>query len=235
VITEGQSPVGLYLVQHGELSVNKRHNNQIHEVGTISANSVFGEVSIALDAPASAEVRTTQPCSLIKIPVEQIQKLLEGNAGFRKSLVHLAEQRSAASALAVNPIFSKVPQTLREILFLNAKYQSLAPDEVLFSQGDTDTELMYLIVSGKAETSIQKSDQKEKISILERCIAGDILGCSAFITDEKRAVTVIAITELHLMPIDSNAPGVWSRRFDDFKEASATESHRKQELLKNEN
>ncbi|MFQ5356266.1 MAG: cyclic nucleotide-binding domain-containing protein, partial [Mariprofundaceae bacterium] len=99
-------------------------------------------------------------------------------------------------------------------------------------QGDTENGSMYLIVSGKAETSIQRPGQKEKVSILEHCVAGDILGCSAFIEDEKRAVMVTAITELHLMPIDGNAPGIWSKRFPDFKEAAETRLQQKQELLK---
>jgi CRP-like cAMP-binding protein len=232
VITEGQHPKGLYLVKSGKLLVSKRHSNQVHEVGTISAGDIFGETAIALNTLANAEVRTVNPCVLVKIPVEPVRKLISENEAFRAALLHLAEQRSAANALAINPVLSRLPTPIRDVLLSNAEYMRLAPGETLFVQGDTDIDAMYLIIEGKAETSCQSPRQQKKTLILERPGPGDLLGDAASVSEGKRAVTVTAVTELHLMLIDIHAPAIWGRRFPDLKQASETDFKRKWERLK---
>jgi len=116
VITEGQQPQFLYLVHSGLLRVNKRHDNEIFEVGSITPNEVFGEASILYDAPAGAEVRTVEACSIFQLPGEQVREILDANERFQRSLSQLAERRLAATAVAVNPVFAKLPQAVREIL-----------------------------------------------------------------------------------------------------------------------
>jgi len=232
IMTEGQQPEALYFVQSGKLEVNKRHNNHVHEVGEISAGDIFGEASILYGTPANSEVRTKTPASLIKARKAPACKLLEENGSFRNALLQLAEQRAAANALVINSILSALPLAIREILILNAQYISLAPNEVLFSESNGDSGTMYLITSGKAETSVQHPSIAGQKMVLGRYFAGDILGDESCIKDKQYIATATAISDLHLMTIDSNAPGIWGKRFPDLKKAAEEDFRHKQDLFK---
>ena len=216
VITEGQQPQFLYLVHSGLLRVNKRHSNEIFEVGSITPGEVFGEASILYDAPAGAEVRTVETCSLFQIPGEQVREVLKSNERFQRSLSQLAEKRQAATAVAVNPVFSKLPQAVRETLLYNAQFVSLEPGEKLFEEGDADTRFMFLVLGGKAEASMRHPHDPSKRIVFARISAGDEVGEISIITGKPHAATVTAITPLRLMVINNEAVHAWRKRYSDF-------------------
>lgn len=216
VITEGQQPQFLYLVHSGLLRVNKRHSNEIFEVGSITPGEVFGEASILYDAPAGAEVRTVETCSLFQLPGEHVREILKSNERFQRSLSQLAERRQAATAVAVNPVFSKLPQAVRETLLYNAQFVSLDAGEKLFEEGDADTRFMFLVLDGKAEASMRHPRDPSKRIVFSRISAGDEVGEISIITGKPHAATVTAITPLRLMAINNEAVHAWRKRYSDF-------------------
>ncbi len=216
VITEGQQPQFLYLVHSGLLRVNKRHNNEIFEVGSITPGEVFGEASILHNAPAGAEVRTVEACTLFQLPGEQVREVLKSNERFQRSLGQLAEKRQAATAVAVNPVFSRLPQAVRETLLYNARFVSLEAGETLFEEGDTDTRFMFLVLSGKAEASMRHPRDPSKRIVFARISAGDEVGEISIITGKPHAATVTAITPLRLMVINNESVHAWRKRYSDF-------------------
>jgi len=232
VVSEDQQSGALYLVQSGALRVNKRHNNQVHKVGDIVSGNIFGEASILFGAQANSEVRTVEPCSLIKIRMELVDKLLTENSGFRCALMKLAEQRIAANALMINPVLSALPTVLKEILILNTQYKSLALGEILFREGNSECGTMYLITGGKAEASVQHPSIAGQKTILGRYHAGDILGDRSDVRDGKYIATATAISELHLMRIDNSAPEIWGARFSKIKAAAEADFNRKRALFR---
>lgn len=216
VLTEGQQPQALYLVRTGLLMVTKRHDNDIFEVGSITPGEVFGEASILFNAPAGAEVRTVEPSSMFQLPAEHVRDVLESNERFHHALSQLAERRLAATALAVNPVFSKLPQAVREILLYNAHFISLEAGETLFREGDTDTRYMFIVLGGKAEASIQHPADPSKRIVFARISAGDEVGEISVITGKSHAATVTAISQLRLMMISNESVHAWRKRYSDF-------------------
>ncbi len=216
IISEGQQAQFLYLVHRGLLRVNKRHSNEIFEVGSITPGEIFGEASILYDAPAGAEVRSVETCSLFQIPAEQVREILKSNKRFQRCLSQLAERRQAATAVAVNPVFSKLPQAVRETLLYNARFVSLEAGETLFEEGDTDTRFMFLVLSGKAEASVRHPHDPSKRIVFSRISAGDEVGEISIITGKPHAATVTAITPLRLMAISHEAVHAWRKRYSDF-------------------
>lgn len=216
VITEGQQPQFLFLVHSGLLRVNKRHDNEIFEVGSITPNEVFGEASILYDAPAGAEVRTVEACSIFQLPGEQVREVLGANERFQRSLSQLAEHRLAATAVAVNPVFAKLPQAVRETLLYNAQFVSLDAGERLFEEGDSDTRFMYLVLGGRAEASMKHPTEPSKRIVFARIAAGDEVGEISIITGKSHAATVTAITPLRLMMINNSSVHAWRKRYSDF-------------------
>jgi len=216
VITEGQQARELYLVKSGMLMVNKRHGDDIYEVGSITPGEIFGEASILYDAPAGAEVRTTEPTVLYTIPADAIRETIKTNERFERSLTQLAERRAAASALAVNPVFTTLPQAVREIILYNARFLSLNAGETLIREGDTDTRFMYIVLGGEAEASMQHPKDPNKRIVFARISSGDEVGEISVITGKAHVATVTALTPLRLMMISNESVEAWRKRYSDF-------------------
>lgn len=80
-------------------------------------------------------------------------------------------------------------------LFRNAKDAiPFAPGQTIFKEGD-HADLMYVIQSGEVEVRYNGHQ-------IETLGEGNIFGEMSLISEEPRAATVIALTEVRLVPID---------------------------------
>jgi len=216
VLTEGQVSPHLYLVQSGLLGVNKRHGNEIFEVGSITPGDVFSEASVLYNSPAGAEVRTLEPSVLYQIPAEQVRDVLASNERFNRSISQIAERRSAASALAVNPIFATLPQVVREVALYNGQFMTIDSGDVLVSEGNADIRFMFIVLAGEAEISMRHPNDPKKKIIVARASSGDEIGEISVITGKPHAATVVATTTLRLMVLNNDSIQAWRKRYSDF-------------------
>ncbi len=216
IVSEGQLSPYLYLVQSGVLRVNKRHGNEIFEVGSITPGDVFSEASVLYHSPAGAEVRTVEPTVLYQIPAEQVREVLDSNDRFMRSISQIAERRSAASALAVNPIFATLPQAVREVALYNGQFISIEAGDVLIHEGDTDTRFMYIVLAGEAEISMQHPRDAKKKIVVAKASSGDEIGEIPVITNKPHAATVVATTTLRLLGLNTDSIQAWRKRYSDF-------------------
>jgi len=216
VMIEGQQPHYLYFVRAGMLMVNKRHGDDVYQVGSITPGDVFGEASVLYNAPAGAGVRTVEPTTLYQIDGQHIRELMKTNERFQRSLTQLAERRSAATALAVNPAFSTLPQSVREVILYNGQFISLEAGETLIHEGDSDTRFMFLVLGGEAEASIRHPHDPKKRIVFAGISSGDEVGEISVITERPHAATVIATSQLRLMAISTESVQAWRKRYSDF-------------------
>ena len=216
VISEGKVSPYLYLVKSGLLRVNKRHGDEIFEVGSITPGDIFSEASVLYNSPAGADVRTVEPSILYQIPAEQVRDVLSSNERFNRSFTQIAEHRSAGSALAVNPIFATLPQAVREVALYNGKYITIDAGDAVIKEGNSDTRFMFIILAGEAEVSMQHPlDPKKKI-VVSRASSGDEIGEVSVITNKAHAATVIATSTLRLMVLNNDSVQAWRERYSDF-------------------
>jgi len=216
VIAEGHVSPHLYLVQSGLLGVNKRHGNEIFEVGSITPGDVFSEASVLYNSPAGAEVRTIEPSILYQIPADQVRDVLASNERFNRSISQIAERRAAASALAVNPIFATLPQVVREVALYNGQYITIDAGDLLVSEGNNDTRYMFIVLSGEAEISMQHPRDPNKKIVVARASSGDEIGEISVVTGKPHAATVVATTTLRLMVLNNDSIQAWRKRYSDF-------------------
>jgi len=216
IVTEGQVSPYLYLVQSGVLRVNKRHGSDIFEVGSITPGDIFSEASVLYNSAAGAEVRTVEPTVLLQIPAEQVREVLDSNERFMRSISQIAERRSAASALAVNPIFATLPQAVREVALYNGQFVSINKGDVLMHEGDSDTRYMFIVLAGEAEVSMQHPRDAKKKIVVARVSSGDEVGEISVITGKAHAATVVATTTLRLMMLSNDSIQAWRKRYSDF-------------------
>jgi len=216
VLEEGQQPEFLYFLRFGLLKVLKHHNNKAIEVASIASGEVFGEASILYDAPIGADVQTVGTCSLFRLPCEQVRKILDSNELFHRSLSQVAERRFAATAIAVNPVFSKLPQPVRGIMLYNAHFISIEAGETLFKEGSKDIRFMFLVMGGEGEVSIKHPADASRHMTVGRITTGDEVGEISIITGKGHVATVTAVTAMRLMLINNEAVVAWRRHYADF-------------------
>lgn len=226
VIVEGQEGKALYLVKSGQLRVNKQHDDTVYEVGSITPGDVFGEASVLYQGKAGAEVRAIDDCELYAISPETVQILLESNERFLRATTQLAERRAAASALAVNPIFSTLPLAVREVALYNAKFVGVKEGEVIIHEGD-EASFMFVVLAGKVSVSLQHpSHLGQQIAVATRG-SGDELGEIAVITGYPHGATVTALEPVRVLALRNLSIAAWSGRYSDFAYALYGQVYRK--------
>ena len=78
--------------------------------------------------------------------------------------------------------------------------KTLKPNEVLFKQGDSGTE-MYLIRSGKVRISRSAGDKEKVLAMLKE---GDFFGEMAIIDGSPRSATAAAVDDVKLLIVDKD-------------------------------
>ncbi len=215
VIVEGQESDSLYLVKSGQLRVNKRHDDNVYEVGSINPGDIFGEASVLYQSTAGAEVRAIDDCELYAVPSSVVHEVFKSNERFLRATTQLAENRAAASALAVNPMFSKLPLAVREVALYNAKFVNVKEGEVIINAGD-QANFTFVILAGQVDVSMpHPSHLGEKISVATRS-SGDELGEIAVVTGFSHGGTVKAITPVRVLAIKNVSIEAWTGRYSDF-------------------
>jgi len=215
VVSEGQQGTALYLVKSGQLLVSKQHEGNVYEVATITKGDIFGEASVLYQGKAGAEVRAVEDCELYVVPAETIHMLFDSNERFLRATTQLAESRAAASALAVNPIFSTLPMAVRQVALYNGKYIGVHQGDVIIHEGD-EASFMFILLSGSVEVSLQHpNNPEEKIHVSTR-YSGDELGEIALITGYPHGATVTALDPVRVLAISNLLVSAWSARHTDF-------------------
>jgi CRP-like cAMP-binding protein len=79
IFREGEPGDGLYVVVNGKVEIHKRdRDGKDHALNTLSANAVFGEMSLIADGKRSASAKTAAAATLLKVPAAEFKKLVAG-------------------------------------------------------------------------------------------------------------------------------------------------------------
>ncbi len=226
VIEEGQQGQYLYLVKSGQLLVNKRHDDDVYEVGTITPGDMFGEASVLYQSTAGAEVRAIDDCELYAIPAQTVRMVFDSNERFLRATEQLAERRASASALAVNPVFSTLPMAVREVALYNAQYVSVKEGEIIIHEGD-EASYMFLILAGRVEISFRNPSEPQKHIVVAERGSGDELGEIAVVTGYPHGATVVALEPVRALALRNDYIAAWSARYSDFAYALYGQVYRK--------
>ncbi len=97
-------------------------------------------------------------------------------------------------ALLSTPLFAQLPQATLERLIAKMPLFELAPNEIVFTEGDPGTSLFVI---SEGEVSVQTGETK-----LANLAAGSFFGEIALVTDLPRSATVRAIGRVELLGID---------------------------------
>ena len=99
LMREGEESTEMYYLQSGTLAIFKRKGDQEHQIGSIIAGELVGEMSFLDKHPRSASVKSMSDSVLIVIPVEKLEQILKTSPKwFSALLLTLAERLRKANA-----------------------------------------------------------------------------------------------------------------------------------------
>lgn len=86
VVVEGETSSGLYVILRGAVGILKSGpNGTSYDIGEMREGALFGELSLLVQQPRSATVRTLSFCELLYISSEAFQDFLRGSESRRLS------------------------------------------------------------------------------------------------------------------------------------------------------
>ncbi len=187
VIVQGEVGEFFYVVESGLLRVLiTKEGGMPMELGQIQAGGSFGELALMYNTARAATIEAVDSCKLWRIS----RTTFKG--------IHTMHKRQRKAQY--EQYLAKVPQ----LVSLNPKELSKLADAVEeedFEQGMTlirEGEIgnhFYILAEGEVEYS------KQGEGVVGKGVAGDYFGHKALLTEDKRAATVTALTDLTCLTI----------------------------------
>ena len=93
LLHEGDESAEMYFLQSGSLAIIKRKGDKVHQIGTIMAGELVGELSFLDKEPRSATVRAISESTLLVVPSDKLQGALDGQPKWFIVLMHTLTDR----------------------------------------------------------------------------------------------------------------------------------------------
>jgi CRP/FNR family cyclic AMP-dependent transcriptional regulator len=94
LIQEGERSTAMYLLQSGQLVVTKKKTGTDDiQLGFIYTGELVGEMSFLDNEPRSATVRAVTDCELIEIPNALMEKVLDNQPAWFRTLLRTLTER----------------------------------------------------------------------------------------------------------------------------------------------
>jgi ATP-binding cassette subfamily B protein len=97
IITEGDPPGPLYLIEEGRVRVMQHVNGAPRYIGSLVEGQYFGEVSALTGTPRTTTVEAMTPCRLLALSPDTVTRLADGLPDFRRRLEERIAQRDFKS------------------------------------------------------------------------------------------------------------------------------------------
>lgn len=93
LLREGDESTEMYYLQSGSLAVMKRKGDAVHQIGTIIAGELVGEMSFLDKEPRSASVKAISECVLVIVPLDKLEEVMDGQPKWFAALLHTLTDR----------------------------------------------------------------------------------------------------------------------------------------------
>ena len=197
----------MYLLLKGRVSLSAG----AHEIRSVKAGEIFGEMAALARTPRSATAVAKTPCRLIALDSRQFRKALAKKPAFALMLmkVMVARLREAVARAkdkgVLNgedvphepPVFD--PGSLADMVrgLCDDSPVTFMRNQVILEEGQVGTR-MYAVLEGRVAVSINGA-------VVDRIGAGGMLGELALIDQSPRLASAVAEDNVTLQPINRNA------------------------------
>jgi len=197
----GDTPHDLYFISEGKIAIAKEQAGKVKVVAQLNRGDFYGEYGVLRGKTRFASVYTAEPSVIIRVDLNAIQQVLDGDQTFRERMMKRMKERILHSFLFSYSAFRDVSKESREILSTKLAVTTFEREETLFTEGEA-AEKYYVILSGEAEIFVT-SGQKEVLLEIRR--DNGVLGEIRTDKGTKNGYTVRAANQLDLLELDKSA------------------------------
>ncbi|TWU13581.1 Toxin RTX-I translocation ATP-binding protein [Symmachiella macrocystis] len=174
VFRQGDVGDRMYVVYSGKVRVLHEENGDELPLNTLFDGDHFGEMSLVSNAPRNATIRSAADSTLISIPAEAVQSLLEKNGDLRQYFDRYADRLQLWNFIkVVGQLGTQLkPPQLRELVD-QFQSQDFPTEDSILTAGEVP-EHFYLIQSGRVNV-VKEGEVQTTLT------SGDTFGGSALV------------------------------------------------------
>ncbi|RKI54040.1 tetratricopeptide repeat protein [Corallococcus sp. AB049A] len=101
LLTQGQPGDAFYLLLRGQVQLSLEQRGRIVLLPELREGDVFGEISLLLDKPVSATVRTRTPCVVLRLERAAFERHVVTQPGLKGQLMRMGTERLQQTAKAL--------------------------------------------------------------------------------------------------------------------------------------
>lgn len=220
----------VYIVRSGALELFFDSHGRKTLYGTLGPGEVFGAISILMNAGlAVRSLVVLKDAEVYRMPKEVFLSLCARHPAIAEHYSGAFTQRMQnegyAAALAASqlthflwrhPPFSFLPEDELRLLPPHLSRVAFPADQVIFTQGESRVDGLYIVQSGSAERYFEQNRSKTLLGILGE---GEMFGGISMLLNDMLAVrTLRTVEETTFCRLDSKAFLDLCRRHDAFRE-----------------
>lgn len=194
IIQAGHNDRDLYILLQGQAGIYRILDEKRRQrIATLGAGSLFGETGFLLNLPRTADVITTSPSEVLRVPhLPEFDELIKSEKA--QSLQH---RFWVLQALASSPFFKDLPNESLDSLIFTGKLCQASAHQVLFQEGQPGN-TCYILIQG----NVVVSQQGRNINVLPQ---GSCFGeISLLMSGGRRTATITTQQNSILLEIFQN-------------------------------
>ena len=196
LIEQGQVPGHVYIVVTGQLRAVLDHGAaSAHDLGTLGAGAVLGEVAVLTGGRREATVLAATAATVLEVSAAGLELLLEREPEVAGRLAELATVRLRQAQLArqVANLFPEVDAPGRDAIVTEVEWVSLAAGEQLVQRGEP-ADAAFIVVSGRLRVLSDEAGS----GVLADVGPGELVGEMALVEGGTRGATLVAMRDTHV-------------------------------------
>jgi len=200
IIKEGEPADSFYIIESGEVDVEKRTEfGQDAKITSLKCGEGFGEMALLTCSPRNSSVITRTDCSFYKLLKKDFEDIVQMDS----TLSNIMNEKTRGN-IQYNNLKTLQPFAMLEpekMLILTGKLteQNYSAGEDIIKQGE-DGDAYYIVKSGSVAVIKQKGDaEPQQVATLT---VGHAFGEESLIREEPRNATVRAIEDTAVMRLE---------------------------------
>ena len=192
LIKQGDDSDAVYVLVSGSLEVARELEGTTAVIAIVDEpGTVVGEMVAMSGGLRTATVTALEPSRLVEVDVSDFSRLLEERREVAELLVEVAISRAEEGELAeiLAEHFGLVDEDTVIATCQTVRWQRLAADEVLFTEGEASESVFFVVRGRLVTTRVDPTEGLVKVGELGR---GDVVGEVGVLQHSPRSVTVTA-------------------------------------------
>lgn len=200
IVREGEPGASMFIIVEGSVEVLRQlEGGKSKKVAKLGEGEFFGEMALVAEEPRMASVVAAEPTVLLELSREQLAEVVSHHPPLGEVVQQFYRERLLANVMHSNPLFSKLPEALQQLLQAAFKPLTVQKGEQILTRGQP-AQALYLLLRGRCEVFHEHVDGRE--TSYPEMVEGDVFGEIALLRSKLVTATVRASTPCTLLMLE---------------------------------